>query len=366
MSLKKYKLGDLIKQRREKYDGSSLLDSWGVSRDGFIKPKQDGADTSIYNVFYKNDFVFNPARMELNSIALNTKFDKAICSSLYEIFYVINTNVVLPEYLNIYIKRSQFARRCWFMAIGSARNYFRVPDLSEFEIELPSIEIQRKYVDIYNALVENQKSYERGLDDLKLTCDAYIENLKSNTKIESIGKYIEQVKNKNINYDIKEVYGVSNTLQFITASSSVDKDNLLNYKIVEKHDIAYVPTTHMKIWAVAVSDKENPFVVSPIYEVFRVKNKNLLNPEFLFFWLCREETIRYAYYNSWGSARENFSFEDMCTVSLPIPDIEIQNAIVEIFETYRIRKRINEDLKQQIKTICPVLIKGSIEEGKKS
>ena len=48
--MKKYKLGELITQRREKYDGKETLCSWGVSRDGFIRPKQEDADTSIYNV----------------------------------------------------------------------------------------------------------------------------------------------------------------------------------------------------------------------------------------------------------------------------------------------------------------------------
>lgn len=157
MGLIKYKLGDFIEQRREKYAGDEELPIWGVSREGFIHPKQEGANTAIYNVFYRNDFVFNPARMELNSIALNTFFDKAICSSLYEIFYITRTDIVHPVYLNIFIKRDEFARRCWFEAIGSARNYFRVANLSEFEIDLPPIEIQQKYVDIYNALVSNER-----------------------------------------------------------------------------------------------------------------------------------------------------------------------------------------------------------------
>lgn len=169
MALSKYKLGELIKQRREKYDGSEELPIRGVAREGFISPKQDGADLSIYNVYYLNDFVFNPARMELNSVALNMFWNKAICSSLYEIFYVIRTDLLLPEYLNLFIKRDEFARKCWFEAVGSARNYFRVADLSEFNIELPDLPTQQKYVDIYNALVANQQAYERGLEDLKLT-----------------------------------------------------------------------------------------------------------------------------------------------------------------------------------------------------
>ena len=98
MGLSKYKLGELIEQRREKFDGKEVLPIRGVSREGFISPKQEDANTSIYNVFYYNDFVFNPARMELNSIALNTLFEKAICSSLYEIFYVIRIDILAKEY----------------------------------------------------------------------------------------------------------------------------------------------------------------------------------------------------------------------------------------------------------------------------
>ena len=81
-----YKLGELITQRREKNDGQGNYVICGVSREGLIPPKQIEADTSIYNMFYLNDFIFNPARMELNSIAFNDKYDKAICSSLYEVF----------------------------------------------------------------------------------------------------------------------------------------------------------------------------------------------------------------------------------------------------------------------------------------
>ena len=140
MALTKYKLGDLIQQRREKYAGSEdVLPIRGVSREGFMPPKQEDADTSIYNVFYMGDFVFNPARMELNSIAYNSFYEKAICSSLYEIFFVSRKDILLPEYLNLFVKRDEFARKCWFEAVGSARNYFRVSNLSEFYIELPDI-----------------------------------------------------------------------------------------------------------------------------------------------------------------------------------------------------------------------------------
>ena len=107
----KYKLGNLIKQRREKNSGKNLP-ILGVSKDGFIPPKQEDADISIYNVFYRKDFVYNPARMELGSIAYNDKYDKAICSSLYEMFYITNESILLPEYFALIIKTKWFSDYC--------------------------------------------------------------------------------------------------------------------------------------------------------------------------------------------------------------------------------------------------------------
>ena len=361
MGLKKYKLGELITQRREKYDGKETLCSWGVSRDGFIRPKQEDADTSIYNVFYRNDFVFNPARMELNSIALNSFYDKAICSSLYEIFYVTREDIVLPEYLNMFIKRDEFARKCWYEAIGSARNYFRVGDLSQFEIALPSIEQQRKYVDVYLALQNNLAAYQSKVEELKLVCDGYIEELRRKMPVEKIGEYIERYSEKNIDKAIEDVVGLSTEKRFRVAQSRVNRYELGGYKIVHPLDIAYVPTTDTwKVLAFAVNHLEKDVVVSPIYEVFKTKGK--LESDYLAIWLKREEFDRYARYNSWGSARENFTFEEMQNVEIPIPDISVQREIVNIHKCYIERQRIAEALKEQLKKICPVLIRGSLME----
>lgn len=359
MGLKKYKLGELITQRREKYDGKETLQSWGVSREGFIRPKQEDADTSIYNVFYRNDFVFNPARMELNSIALNSFYNKAICSSLYEVFYVTREDIVLPEYLNMFIKRDEFARRCWYEAIGSARNYFRVGDLSQFEITLPSIEQQRKYVDVYLALQNNLAAYQSKVEELKLVCDGYIEELRRKIPCEKIVDYIERYSEKNIDKAIDDVVGLSTEKRFRVAQSRVNRNELGGYKIVHPLDIAYVPTTDTwKVLAFAVNHFGKDVVVSPIYEVFKTKGK--LESDYLAIWLKREEFDRYARYNSWGSARENFTFEEMQNVEIPIPNISVQREIVNIHKCYIERQRIAAQLKEQLNQLCPILIKGSL------
>lgn len=106
-------------------------------------------------------------------------------------------------------------------------------------------------------------------------------------------------------------------------------------------------------------------VVSNSYQVFEVTNISKLLPKYLLLWFNREETQRYAGFISFGTTRDIFTFEDMKEISIPLPDIKIQQSVVNIFSCYQSRYNINEKLKSQIKDICPILIKGSIEEARK-
>ena len=176
MKLIKYKLGDLIRQRRQKND-STDLPICGVTRDGFIPPKQQDADTSLYNVFYLKDFVFNPARMELNAIVFNDRYEKAICSSLYEVFYVHRPEVILPEYLALLVKQDWFTRYCKFMGSGSAREYCRVANISELEIEVPPIEFQAEMARD-NQIIRDRIELKRRINDnLEATAQALYQEL---------------------------------------------------------------------------------------------------------------------------------------------------------------------------------------------
>ena len=78
----------------------------------------------------------------------------------------------------------------------------------------------------------------------------------------------------------------------------------------------------------------------------------------------RDETQRYAGFISFGTTRDIFTFDDLGEISIPLPEIKVQKSIVEVFEVYQKRYEINEKMKEQIKSICPILIKGSVEEGK--
>lgn len=176
MKLNKCLLGEVIAQRREKNAGENLPIR-GVSREGLILPKQQDADTSIYNVFYRRDFVFNPARMELNSIAYNDQLDKAICSSLYEIFYVSREDLILPEYLKLIVKQDWFTRYCEFLGSGSAREYCRFANISGIEIEFPELNVQKKIAGQYKIVEDRIQILKKINDNLEAQSSAIYHSL---------------------------------------------------------------------------------------------------------------------------------------------------------------------------------------------
>ena len=376
------RLGDLITQRREKNNYSDLPIR-GVTREGFIPPKQEDADISLYNVFYKNDFVFNPARMELNSIALNTDLEKGICSSLYEIFYVTDTKKLDPRYLNLFIKRNEFARYCRYDSIGSARNYFRVANMQEIKIPLPSIETQRELVAVYNGLKELAEENEKLLEPLSKSCEAFIVDCKKKYPAKRLGDMIEQVDERNemlkqVQHDttrlheetvchpelvsgslgIESVRGISTEKAFINTKADMSGVSLTSYKIVKPNEFVYVADTSRrgeKI-ALALNGSNDSYLVSSIYTTFKSKNENILRPAYLYLLLSRSEFDRYSRFNSWGSARETFDWSEMCRVQIPLPPIQIQQKIVDLYNCYEECKRIANEAREKISNLCPALV----------
>ena len=374
MALTKYKLGDLIEQTDNRNDQLiyTLDDVKGISiKKNLIDTKADMKDVSLkpYKLVNANTFAYvtvTSRNGEKITLAHNTTANTYIVSSSYIVFKVKKTELLLSDYLFMYFNRPEFDRFSRFNSWGSARETFSWEDMCDIDIELPSLEIQQKYVNVYNALIENQRCYERGLDDLKLTCDAYIEDLRRKIPCEPIEAYIERHDIKNGINGTKNVMGVSTTKEFRKPTSKVNRNELENYKVVKPRQISFVQTTHNeKVFCNAFNNTDEDIVVTSVNEVFST-NEEILLPKYLVMFFNRTEFDRYARYHSWGSARETFTWNDLIKVEIPIANITVQKSIVDIYTVYKKRKKINEKLKTQIKDICPILIKGSLDEGRKS
>lgn len=334
------------------------------------KADLNGRNLTKFQIVYPGEFFFNH-RTSRNgskfSITYNYEKKPIICTEDYVVFKVKNDceNILLKEWLYMYFNRAEFDRFVITNSWGSSTEFYNWSDICDIELDLPSLEIQQKYVDIYNAMISNQQCYERGLEDLKLTCDAYIEDLRRKMPCEEIGPYITRVDVRNGENGTKNVMGVSTSKEFREPTSKVNRNELANYKVVKPRQISFVQTTHNeKVFCNAFNNTDEDIVVTSVNEVFYT-NENYLLPEYLVMFFNRTEFDRYARFHSWGSARETFTWGDLIKVKIPIADIAIQKDIVDIFTVYKERKSINDKLKAQIKDICPILIKGSIEEARK-
>ena len=355
------RLGDYITQRREKnnnYDVPIL----GVTRDGFIPPKQEGADTSLYNVFYKYDFVFNPARMELNSIYLNVEYDKAICSSLYEIFYVNKPEELLPEYLNLFIKRNEFARFCWYDAMGSARNYFRVANMQDMRVPLPSPEKQKELVATWKGLRDMKEQNEAMAAPLMQLCQSRLQELKHKYPLTEIGPYIELCDETNAESIPYKMLGINKDKVFMPTAANVSTVDIKKYKVVKAGRFVFsgMQTGRDVCIRISLYDDTEPCLVSPAYTTFTIKENIGLMPEYFFLYFRRSEMDRLGWFVSDSSVRSNLDWNRFVDIKIPMPPVEEQQAIVNIYKCAAECKRIAEEADRLSREICPALMQKAI------
>lgn len=369
MALTKYKLGELIapSDTRNNTGIFTLDDIKGISTNKkFIdtKANMDGVSLVSYKVVAQREFAYvadTSRRGDKIAVAFNTGTKSILISSIYTVFRVSNDQKLLSDYLFMYFNRPEFDRYARFNSWGSARETFDWSTLCDIAIELPDLPTQQKYVDIYNAMVANQQAYERGLEDLKIVFTGYIEDLRRKGSLHKIGDYITPFNEKNRDELITLEQGININKEFITPQRS--NSNLQGRKIVRHGQFAYCTQLNNANVAIAYRSGED-CVVSSVYDVFEITRKEELIPEYLLVWLIRPEFGRYVYWASEGSAYEFLNYNNLGNYKIPVPNINIQKAIAEMYTVYIERKRINEQLKTQIKDICPILIKGSLEEDK--
>lgn len=375
MALNRQRLGDLLEllqntNRDMQYNVSHVRGVNNLKKLMSTKADLNGRDISKFQIVRPGEFVFNH-RTSRNgskfSIAINDEVAPIICTEDYVVFRIKPgcESVLLKEWLYMFFNRSEFDRYVITNSWGSSTEFYNWEDICSVELELPPLFVQQKYVNVYNAMLANQQSYERGLEDLKLVCDSTVEDFKKKYPVKPIGDYIKRIDERNTNNQYKNVKNVSVTKEFSEVSSKVNKDNLSGYKLVKPGQITFVQTTHNEhVFCNAYNNTDDVILVTSVNEVFECDERYIL-PEYLCINFNRPEFDRYARFHSWGSARETFTWNDLIEVKIPIPPIEVQRSLANLFTVLRERKLTNQRLSARIKDICPILIKGSLEEAQK-
>lgn len=281
-------------------------------------------------------------------------------SSIYTVFHSVDENILLPEYLFLLFNRSEFDRYSRFNSWGSARETFDWSEMERVQIPLPSIEVQRELVAIYNGLKTLAEQNEALIPRLSAACQAYIVDCRAKYPSVPLGKYIEQSDERNSEgmYLLEDVTGISNEKSAIPTKADMKDVSLTPYKIFKPNEFSYVTVTSRNGGRIslALNNTSQTKIVSSSYVVFRSKDTDKLLPEYLFLMLNRPEFDRYARFNSWGSARETFDWSEMERVQIPLPPSNVQQAIVDVYHCMERAQYIASQAREKLKTLCPALV----------
>nr|WP_283112195.1 restriction endonuclease subunit S [Lactobacillus gallinarum] len=194
------KLGTAIKIIKDKNKNQHSYRAFSISNiKGFIaQDEQFGKD----NTYSKTDkstnyivkpgmFAYNPARINVGSIAYQNQTEPVLVSSLYEIF---QTNSKIDDsFLMNWFKTSLFNRQIKRLEEGGVRQYFFIDKMKETEIKLPSISEQNQISKLLQLVNKNLDLQQRKLKDIQLLKKAYLKAIfksnKSTYKLKDIADY---------------------------------------------------------------------------------------------------------------------------------------------------------------------------------
>lgn len=156
-------IGDFIEQTSKRNKDKTIHNVLSVNnRQGFIQQSEQfenrniaSDDTSNYKIVEKDDFAFNPARINVGSIARLTLFERGIVSPMYNCFRT--RDGLLPEYLDYYFESKPFFTEIQKRLEGSVRQCLSFDGLCNIPFCVPSVEIQRQIGKRLSTLVQEIK-----------------------------------------------------------------------------------------------------------------------------------------------------------------------------------------------------------------
>lgn len=172
--------------------------------------------------------------------------------------------------------------------------------------------------------------------------------MKSNYR--AIGELVERIDERNRNGSITTLIGVSIDKKFIPSVANIVGTDLTNYKVIRKYDFAVslMQVSRDEKIPVACQKEYDAAIMSPAYPIFRVKDTNIIMPEYLEMWFMRSEFDREASFVAVGGVRGSMPWEEFAKLKLPVPPLNEQIEIVQSYQaiTDRIalKKQINDNL----------------------
>ena len=189
---------------------------------------------------------------------------------------------------------------------------------------------------------------------------SYIQEIrkKKNVRNYRIGNAIEVIDKTNKDGSPYEVLGLNNNKMFMPTVASMDTINTSKYKIIRKGEFAFsgMQTGRDKCIRIALYDKDIPALISPAYATFILDKEEPILPEYFMMIFKNPEMDRLGWFYSDSSVRANLDWNRFIDIEIPLPPIEVQQAIVNIYKCANEAKLIAEEADRLSREVCPALL----------
>ena len=174
-----------------------------------------------------------------------------------------------------------------------------------------------------------------------------------------VGELIEVCDERN-SFGIKDFYGLNINKEFMPTVANTEGLDESKYKVVRKQRFVFsgMQTGRDVCIRISMYNGDEPIIVSPAYITFEIQRKDLVIPEYFFMLFLSKEKDRFGAFCSDGSIRSNLDWERFCDFDILLPPVDQQRKFVKVFLALQ-----DNQLKEQLNNLCPILIKGSLENN---
>lgn len=169
------RIGDYIQEiniRNTELNVNNLL---GINIDKFFMPSVAntvGTDMTTYKIVKNGQFACNRMHVGRDKrlpVVLSKQINDVIVSPAYNVFEIIDKEVINPEYLMMWFSRKEFDRNAWFYTDADVRGGLSWEEFCNMQIPVPSISKQKEIVKEYNVLVDRINLNNRIIEKLEET-----------------------------------------------------------------------------------------------------------------------------------------------------------------------------------------------------
>lgn len=174
-------LSEVTTNNRNKIDKSREYKVLSAVNTGNLVLSDDYFDKQVYSKdigkylnVNKNDFAYNPARINIGSIGLNT-FDYNCCVSPVYVTFSVDKDYI--DFFDFYFKSKKFNAEVTLRASGSVRQALNYNDFGMIEIPYPSKEMIDKFNNLYKTIKDRINKNKAKISSLEQLRDTLLPKL---------------------------------------------------------------------------------------------------------------------------------------------------------------------------------------------